>query len=104
MVCGAGEDLGTVEVGKLADLVVLDRNLFAHPTEEIHAARVQLTLVEGERVFAADDNIRHSTRSTDFIAPRSKQEMRFRDAALSLARSAPFAQRMIARPNAVQSR
>lgn len=48
-----------------------------------------------ERSAAADENILHSTRSTDFIAPRSKQEMRFRDAALSLARSAPFAQRMI---------
>ncbi len=48
-----------------------------------------------ERSAAADENILHSTRSTDFIAPRSKQEMRFRDAALSLARTAPFAQRMI---------
>lgn len=48
-----------------------------------------------ERSAAADENILHSTRSTDFIAPRSRQETRFRDAALSLARSAPFAQRMI---------
>jgi predicted amidohydrolase YtcJ len=46
---------GSIEVGKLADLVVVDRNLFAHPATEIHAAKVQLTLVEGERVFAADD-------------------------------------------------
>ena len=48
-----------------------------------------------ERSQAADENIRHSTRSTDFIAPRSPQEVRFRDATLALARSAPFAQRMI---------
>ena len=48
-----------------------------------------------ERSEAADENILHSTRSTDFIAPRSKQEMRFRDAALSLAPHAPFAKRMI---------
>jgi hypothetical protein len=46
---------GSIEVGKLADLVVLDRNVFEHPDEEIHAARAVLTLVEGERVFAADD-------------------------------------------------
>jgi hypothetical protein len=46
---------GSIEVGKLADLVVLDRNVFEHPVEEIHAARAVLTLVEGERVFAADD-------------------------------------------------
>ncbi|MFB3738189.1 MAG: amidohydrolase [Candidatus Velamenicoccus archaeovorus] len=45
---------GSIEVGKLADLVVVDRNLFAHPADEIHAGAVELTLVEGERVFAAD--------------------------------------------------
>jgi len=46
---------GSIEVGKRADLVVLDRNLFAHPPEEIHAAKVQLTLVDGQRVSSADD-------------------------------------------------
>jgi predicted amidohydrolase YtcJ len=46
---------GSIEVGKRADLVVLDRNLFEHPTREIHEARALLTLVEGERVHAADD-------------------------------------------------
>jgi 3-(3-hydroxy-phenyl)propionate hydroxylase len=48
-----------------------------------------------ERSAAADENIGHSTRSTDFIAPRSAQELRFRDATLSLARHAPFAKRMV---------
>jgi len=48
-----------------------------------------------ERSAAADENIGHSTRSTDFIAPRSAQELRFRDAALSLARHVPFAKRMV---------
>jgi len=42
---------GSIEVGKLADLVVLDRNVFAHPVEEIAEAEVNLTLIEGERVF-----------------------------------------------------
>lgn len=46
---------GSIEVGKYADLVVLDRNLFAHPAPEIHAAKVLLTLVEGERVFASGE-------------------------------------------------
>lgn len=50
---------------------------------------------EIERSAAADENIGHSTRSTDFIAPRSAQELRFRDAVLSLAREAPFAKRMV---------
>jgi predicted amidohydrolase YtcJ len=46
---------GSIEAGKLADLVVLDRNVFAHPPEELHQAEVLLTLVEGERVHAAGD-------------------------------------------------
>ncbi len=48
-----------------------------------------------ERSAAADENIGHSTRSTDFIAPRSAQEVRFRDAALALARSTEFGRRMV---------
>jgi predicted amidohydrolase YtcJ len=40
-------DAGSVEPGKRADLVVLDRNLFAHPTTELGLAQVDLTLVGG---------------------------------------------------------
>ena len=43
---------GSIEVGKLADLAVLDRDLFASPVEEIAAASVQLTFVDGQRVYA----------------------------------------------------
>jgi predicted amidohydrolase YtcJ len=46
-------DTGSIEVGKLADLVVLDRNLFEHPTAEIADATALLTLVEGRRVHEA---------------------------------------------------
>ncbi len=48
-------ETGSIEAGKLADLVVLDRNLFEQPVEELSQARVELTLVEGQRVFAAGD-------------------------------------------------
>ncbi|MET0968297.1 MAG: FAD-dependent oxidoreductase [Tardiphaga sp.] len=48
-----------------------------------------------ERGAAADDNIRASTRATDFIAPQSAQERRMRQAVLALARDADFAKRMI---------
>jgi predicted amidohydrolase YtcJ len=44
---------GSIEVGKLADLVVVDRNLFEHPVDEIAEASVDLTYVGGERVHAA---------------------------------------------------
>jgi predicted amidohydrolase YtcJ len=42
---------GTIEVGKLADLIVLDRNLFDSPPGAIHNVRVLRTLLEGKTVF-----------------------------------------------------
>jgi 3-(3-hydroxy-phenyl)propionate hydroxylase len=54
-----------------------------------------LSSYEIERGGAADDNIRASTRSTDFIAPHSKQERRLRQAVLSLAKEVDFAKRMV---------
>jgi predicted amidohydrolase YtcJ len=42
---------GSIEVGKDADLVVLDRNLFEHPVDEIYSGKVDLTFVEGRPVF-----------------------------------------------------
>jgi 3-(3-hydroxy-phenyl)propionate hydroxylase len=48
-----------------------------------------------ERSAAADENIRESTRSTDFMAPSSRQEARLRKAVLSLARETEFGKRMI---------
>jgi 3-(3-hydroxy-phenyl)propionate hydroxylase len=50
---------------------------------------------EAERVQAADENIAHSTRSTDFIAPRSQAERTLRNAVLALAPHAEFARRMV---------
>ncbi len=50
---------------------------------------------ERERVQAADENIAHSTRSTDFIAPHSAAERVLRDAILALAPQAEFARRMV---------
>jgi 3-(3-hydroxy-phenyl)propionate hydroxylase len=48
-----------------------------------------------ERIQAADENIGHSTRSTDFMSPHSSAERRLRDAVLSLAEHAEFARRMV---------
>ena len=45
------QEIGTIEAGKYADLVVLDRNLFDIPAEGIHQARVLLTLLEGGAVY-----------------------------------------------------
>src|ERR1700726_1826533 len=48
-----------------------------------------------ERSAAADENIRESTRSTDFMAPNSDQEARLRKAVLSLAKETEFGKRMV---------
>jgi predicted amidohydrolase YtcJ len=42
---------GSIEAGKLADLVVLDRDIGREPAERIGDAQVLLTLIEGEPVF-----------------------------------------------------
>lgn len=54
-----------------------------------------LDTYEIERIQAADMNIGHSTRSTDFISPKSAAEVGFRNAVLSLSRTAAFARRMV---------
>ena len=52
---GAGQlgleaDLGSIEVGKVADLVVLDRNLFETLPGQLKSARPTAVLVEGELI------------------------------------------------------
>ena len=48
-----------------------------------------------EREFAADENIRHSTRATDFITPKSEISRLFRDAVLDLSREHAFARTLV---------
>jgi 3-(3-hydroxy-phenyl)propionate hydroxylase len=48
-----------------------------------------------ERSLAADENIRESTRSTDFMAPSTRQEARLRKAVLTLAKETEFGKRMV---------
>ncbi len=48
-----------------------------------------------ERAFAADDNLLNSTRSTDFITPKSSTSRLFRDAVLDLAEHHAFARPLV---------
>ncbi|BBB29716.1 FAD-dependent oxidoreductase [Neptunomonas japonica] len=48
-----------------------------------------------ERVFAADENILNSTRSTDFISPKNAISRVFRDAVLKLAKNYNFARPLV---------
>ena len=48
-----------------------------------------------ERGFAADENLMNSTRSTDFITPKSNTSKTFRNAVLELAAKYPFARALV---------
>jgi 3-(3-hydroxy-phenyl)propionate hydroxylase len=50
---------------------------------------------ERERIPAADENIMNSSRSTDFITPKSAISRLFRDAVLSLSEHAAFARPLV---------
>ncbi len=47
---GLADQTGSIEVGKAADLVVLERDLFAEPPHRIHAVRVDMTMLAGRIV------------------------------------------------------
>jgi predicted amidohydrolase YtcJ len=49
--CGADDRVGTLEPGKYADYILVDRDLFAVPATEIWKLRVLETWVGGARVF-----------------------------------------------------
>ena len=48
-----------------------------------------------DRQFAADENILNSTRSTDFITPKSRTSKTFRNQVLALAKHHPFARKLV---------
>jgi predicted amidohydrolase YtcJ len=50
------DKLGTIEVGKLADLVVLDRDYMTVPEEDIRDLRSVLTMVDGRIVYDVSEN------------------------------------------------
>jgi 3-(3-hydroxy-phenyl)propionate hydroxylase len=60
-----------------------------------HAPEHLLDSYDDERVFAADENILNSTRSTDFITPKSSVSRAFRDAVLDLAEHYAFARPLV---------
>jgi len=45
--------LGSIETGKLADVVVVDRNIFEVPIRSVHATRVLMTLIAGKVIYDA---------------------------------------------------
>ncbi|MDR2079535.1 MAG: amidohydrolase family protein [Treponema sp.] len=50
------DKLGTLEAGKLADIIVLDRNILELPLEEMRKAQVLITIADGKIVYEKDNN------------------------------------------------
>nr|WP_232695462.1 amidohydrolase family protein [Brevibacillus daliensis] len=42
---------GSIEVGKKADFIILDKNLFNIPVTGIKSAKVLVTVVEGKKTY-----------------------------------------------------
>jgi 3-(3-hydroxy-phenyl)propionate hydroxylase len=59
------------------------------------APRHLLESYDVERTCAADENILHSSRATDFMTPKSRVSRALRDAILDLARDYPFARGLV---------
>ncbi|SCF18160.1 hypothetical protein GA0074695_4078 [Micromonospora viridifaciens] len=47
---------GSIEVGKFADLIVIDQDLFGIPTEKISDTKVLMTMLKGEVVYSDPDS------------------------------------------------
>ena len=52
------KEIGSIEVGKSADMVVLDRNLLEIPANEIHKTQVEQTMFRGRVVFDREQELR----------------------------------------------
>jgi len=59
------------------------------------APRALIDTYDDERIYGADENIRNSSRSTDFMTPKTKVSEAFRDACLDLACHAEFARSFV---------
>jgi hypothetical protein len=50
---GTASTLGRIEPGMFADLIVIDRDPSSVPIKQVHATKVKMTFIAGERVFDA---------------------------------------------------
>ena len=52
---GVEDQIGSLEVGKLADLIVLDQNLFDIDPHDIHKVKVLMTMMDGRFTYKNND-------------------------------------------------
>jgi predicted amidohydrolase YtcJ len=48
--------IGTLEVGKKADIAIWDRDLYTVPSDQIRDLKCLMTLLDGEVVYTAPDS------------------------------------------------
>ena len=66
-------ETGSLEAGKLADLIVLNKDLFKLPPEDINKAEVLTTILEGREVFGAFKENETISLDADELGKLSKQ-------------------------------
>ena len=49
------DKIGSIEIGKLADIAIWDKDLYTVAAAEIKEMKCQMTLFEGEIVYQAED-------------------------------------------------
>ena len=67
------QQIGSIEVGKYADLIVLDRNFMQVPDEELARNRVLLTMVGGRAVQALEPFTTVQAATRQALAARSEE-------------------------------
>ena len=50
------DKIGTLEVGKRADIAVWDRDLYSVPSEQIKELKCLMTLLDGEVIYTSHDS------------------------------------------------
>ncbi|AWI81096.1 FAD-dependent oxidoreductase [Parazoarcus communis] len=84
--------------GRGANSGIQDTDNLAWKLKLVMDGKAPATLLDTyseERTFGADENIMNSTRSTDFITPKSTVSKVFRNAVLDLARKHAFARTLV---------
>ncbi len=59
---------GSLTEGKLADLVVLSRNILAEPVEALLQTSVEMTMFNGDIVYRSGDEYKHAAKSAEIAA------------------------------------
>ena len=74
---GDEQDMGTIEPGKLADLVVLDQDYMSIPEDKISEIEVLLTMIGGKVVFdAAKGRLPRPGHSMDWHQERGSRPIK----------------------------